>query len=209
MRFDGVIFDLDGTLWDSCESVAASWNRSLEARFGSAGCFSREDIQGIMGLTGAEIAARLFSSFGSRAAQVCALCLEEEAERLSVLGGKIYPGIEAMLKDLYPKAGLYIVSNCQRGYIESFLAFSGLGGYFSAWACEGETGLSKAENIRLLAARKGLRRPVYVGDTATDEKSAREAGCAFVHAGYGFGSAQAPDAVLLSPAELPVLLEAL
>ena len=204
MRFDGVIFDLDGTLWDSCESVAASWNRSLEARFGSAGRFSREDIQGIMGLTGAEIAARLFSSFGSRAAQV-----EEEAERLSVLGGKIYPGIEAMLKELYPKAGLYIVSNCQRGYIESFLAFSGLGGYFSAWACEGETGLSKAENIRLLAARKGLRRPVYVGDTATDEKSAREAGCAFVHAGYGFGSAQAPDAVLLSPAELPVLLEAL
>lgn len=209
MRFDGVIFDLDGTLWDSCKSVAASWNRSLEARFGSAGRFSREDIQGIMGLTGAEIAARLFSSFGSRAAQVCALCLEEEAERLSVLGGKIYPGIEAMLKELYPKAGLYIVSNCQRGYIESFLAFSGLGGYFSAWACEGETGLSKAKNIRLLAARKGLRRPVYVGDTATDEKSAREAGCAFVHAGYGFGSAQAPDAVLLSPAELPVLLEAL
>ena len=79
-----------------------------------------------MGLTGAEIAARLFSSFGSRAAQVCALCLEEEAERLSVLGGKIYPGIEAMLKELYPKAGLYIVSNCQRGYIESFPAWAGI-----------------------------------------------------------------------------------
>ena len=26
---DGIIFDIDGTLWDSTDSVAASWNRAI------------------------------------------------------------------------------------------------------------------------------------------------------------------------------------
>ena len=34
MKFDGIIFDLDGTLWDSCRSVAESWHLTLTRRFG-------------------------------------------------------------------------------------------------------------------------------------------------------------------------------
>jgi phosphoglycolate phosphatase len=55
-------------------------------------------------------------------------------------------------------------------------------------------------------ARNGLKKAVYVGDTAGDEKAARDAGCSFIHAAYGFGQAEAPDAAAQSPAELEVLI---
>ena len=29
----GILFDLDGTLWDSSEGVAASWEKSLDEHF--------------------------------------------------------------------------------------------------------------------------------------------------------------------------------
>ena len=101
-----------------------------------------------------------------------------------------------MLAALSETRPLFIVSNCLDGYIECFLESSGLAARFRDWACEGSTGLKKAGNIALICRRHGLRRPVYVGDTRMDEQSAREAGCLFIHAAYGFGESEAPDAVI-------------
>ena len=32
MRYDSILFDLDGTLWDSTDAVAASWEEALASR---------------------------------------------------------------------------------------------------------------------------------------------------------------------------------
>ena len=44
----GIIFDMDGTLWDSAENVAVSWNIAIS----ESGLIRRElstsDIQGVM-----------------------------------------------------------------------------------------------------------------------------------------------------------------
>ena len=50
MRFDGILCDLDGTLWDSCLSVAESWRSTLRTRYNAQHLPSIEDIQSIMGL---------------------------------------------------------------------------------------------------------------------------------------------------------------
>lgn len=209
MRFDGIIFDLDGTLWDSCQAVAESWNESLGRHLARSGFFTAQDVQGIMGLPEKGIAEKLFSSFGEEKERICRFCLDEEPEYLSRHGGKVYPGVDAMLEALSEKAGLYIVSNCRSGYIESFLDFSGFGEYISDMACEGSTGLLKADNIRLLIEKHCLKNPVYIGDTALDERSAKQAGCLFVHAAYGFGQAEAPAGVIKAAGELAPLLEKL
>ena len=84
---------------------------------------------------------------------------------------------------------MFIVSNCQSGYIELFLKKTGLAPYVTDTECFGDTGMKKAENIRLVVARNGLQQPVYVGDTKGD-------GVPFVHAVYGFGRAVQPEAVI-------------
>ena len=177
-------------------------NLTIERLSGRVGRFSVEDIRGIMGMTDAQIAARLFAGFGAQAAAVCRRCLLEEPAYLSVHGGQLYPGVDALLRELAGQAKLFIVSNCQIGYIESFLDFSGLRGCFTATRCEGDNGHSKAENIRLLCREHALSRPVYVGDTAMDERAAADAGCPFIHVSYGFGFAEAPLAEADSAAAL-------
>lgn len=207
MAVDGIIFDLDGTLWDSCRVVAESWTRTMQQVFGSERVFTVDDIKGVMGLTATEIGAKLFPDYGDRAMELCLRCMDDELEYISGHSGDVYPGVEEMLSKLSRRWPLFIVSNCQDGYIQCFFGATGLGKYIKDIECEGATGLCKAENIKLICRRNGLESPIYVGDTAGDERSAKAAGCCFVHASYGFGTVQAPDAVINSVAELPALLE--
>lgn len=203
---DAIIFDLDGTLWDSCRVVAESWGETLRCRYQAQRWPSVEDVRSIMGMTAAGIAQRCFSDYGEQAMEVCLDCIARENAYIAQHSGDVYPGVEDMLRELFAKYPLFIVSNCQQGYIQSFFHATGLGIYFKDTECEGSSGLSKAENIRLISKRNGLKAPLYVGDTAGDEKSARAAGCPFIHAAYGFGKAEAADGVINSPTELLKLI---
>ena len=190
MKYDGVIFDLDGTLWDSGISVADSWNETLAELGYTEPRYTGEDIHSVMGLAEPQIAEKLFPAFGSRSREICALCLAREVIYVRSHGGILYPGVEELLKRLRGRCGVFIVSNCQAGYIDAFLDFCGFRELVAGYACAGENGRSKGENIRLIAESFGLKDPVYVGDTVWDQRSAAEAGCAFIHAAYGFGAAE-------------------
>lgn len=209
MRFDGIIFDLDGTLWDASSNIAASWRTTLLKRFHQTENIpSVAEVKSIMGLGAEQIAARLFQDLGADPKEIFQTCAEEECPYLSVHGGDIYPGVEQMLAALSARYPLFIASNCQKGYIESFFQFSGFEKFFQDHICEGDTGLSKAENIRILADRNGISAPVYVGDTAADEASAEKANCPFIHVTYGFGTAGHPMASVDSPTGLMRALQA-
>lgn len=201
MKYDGIIFDLDGTLWDSTRTVADSWNASMKS-LGEECCFTAEDIAGIMGCTDKQIEKKLFDAYGERAHGLCKVCMSEEPPYVAVYGGRIYEGTEAMLEALSAQKPLFIVSNCQSGYVEAFLSYSGYGRYFRDYEYQGRQGLSKAENIGLIMRRHRLENCVYVGDTAHDAHSAHSAGCDFVYAAYGFGSCDEYEAVIESPAQL-------
>ena len=58
-----VIFDLDGTLWDSAVSVAESWNMEIERVTGEPSNISPDDIRRNMGKTMNDIADDLMGSF--------------------------------------------------------------------------------------------------------------------------------------------------
>ena len=209
MKYDALIFDIDGTLWDSCEAVRRSWRQSLRRRYGCFGSPDLSQVRSIMGLGPDEIAQKLFSRFGTRAREVFDALSEDECAYLAEHGAELYPGVPETLRALSASRRLFLVSNCQRGYIEAFLTACGFEGLFEERLCAGVTGLDKSGNLQKLLRERSLTRAVFVGDTHSDERASREAGCAFIHAAYGFGAAERPDAVLHAFAELPDTLETL
>ncbi len=185
----GIIFDMDGTLWDSAEGVAKSWTRIVNREYDKERNITVEDIHGVMGLTMDKIAEVLFSELPeTERLELLKKCCDDENEYLREHGGLLYPELEKTLTELKKDYHLYIVSNCQSGYIEAFLEHYGFGHYFEDMECFGNNGLQKGENIRRLAERNGLSEAVYVGDIQGDYNATMEAGLAFIHAAYGFGT---------------------
>lgn len=186
----GIIFDMDGTLWDSAENVAKSWNLVIEESGLLEKTLTAEDISGVMGKTMDVIADILFAELPlEERGKLLEACCTRENDYLREHGGILYDQVEETLRVLKQKGyDLYIVSNCQSGYIEAFLDYYGLRELFGDIECYGNNLLQKGENIRLVADRNMLDAAVYVGDIQGDYDASRMAGVSFIHAAYGFGT---------------------
>lgn len=200
---DSIIFDLDGTLWDSRKTVSKSWSRVLqEVKYGQ-GEVTEDDLKKTMGLQIKDIAARLFDYLDeAKQMELILKCCDREQVDLKREGGVLYPELEEVLQKLSSRYRLFIVSNCQEGYIESFYSYHGLERYFLDFENPGRTGLTKGENIKLLMERNNISAAVYVGDTQGDCDAAKFAGVPFVFANYGFGNPDSYDYLIDKPFDL-------
>lgn len=201
----GIIFDVDGTLWDSCAVVADSWNEYLRKYEKDIDvCLTKGDLKRVMGMTMSDIGDTLFWMLPEeRRRRVTENCCVYEVEYLKTRGGILYPDLREVFERLSKKYHLYIVSNCQVGYIEDFILHSGVGELIEDFESFGNTGMTKDKNIRLLADRNALERAVYVGDTQGDYESTCKAGLAFVYAAYGFGNVEGEVPHINGLIELP------
>lgn len=203
----GVLFDLDGTLWDSSAQVTEAWNRTIREKTNRPEQFTVDDMHRFMGKTLEVIAEMMFPTLPeSERIAIMKLCNEDELRHLeSAQCSKppLYPDEEAVIRKLAAEYTLGIVSNCQIGYIEIYLEQQPFADAFADHECAGQTGLSKGQNIRLLIERLGLTDCIYVGDTQGDADAAREAGIPFVHAAYGFGTVDACAAAIDDFRKLP------
>lgn len=194
-KYDGIIFDLDGTLWDATKPIKQSWNEVLLRHSEiKRSPITEEELGECMGLTMYKIAAKLFPNASEHVQKMLMdeLC-HYENEYLSQHGGILYDGLKDVLKKLHENFKLYIVSNCQDGYIQAFIQAHHMEGYFDDTECWGRTRTSKGVSNKILMERNGLKCPVYVGDTQKDAQSAKEAGIDFIYAAYGFGKVSDKD----------------
>ena len=195
----GVIFDMDGTVWDSSEGVAKAWTVKIHEAGYTDRFVTKEDIQSVMGKPMDVIADTLFTytEKGPERDALRSSCENYENEYLTENGGILYEGILetwAKLKEM--GYHVYIVSNCQAGYIESFLTYYKIpygtpDDLVEDIECYGNNFLQKDENIRLIAERNGLSAACYVGDIQSDYDATVKAGFPFIHAKYGFGTINA------------------
>ena len=187
IRTDGIIFDLDGTLWDATVAFYDSWKEYLTGQ-GVAFDHSLEDVKACMGLPMTEFFARLYPDMpGERQDVLREGVLAYENRYMERVGGVLYPKLKDTLEVLSEKFPLMIVSNCQDGYIEAFFKAHDTGRYFADWESFGRTGLLKADNISLVVERNHLNHPVYVGDVQGDADASHAAGVPIIYASYGFG----------------------
>ncbi len=185
---DGIIFDLDGTLWDATQAICNTWNIVLKDYPGIREPITVKELEKCMGMLLDDISRKLFPNENAdMQKELITKCCDLEVEYLSEYGGNLFPELESTLEYLYKKYKLFIVSNCQSGYIEAFFKGHNLYKYFLDIECAGNTGMDKGENNKLIIKRNNLKNSVYVGDTMGDLKSARDAGIPFVYAEYGFG----------------------
>jgi len=187
-KYDSIIFDLDGTLWDSTGNVAKAWQQAKEEVDYISLDFTKDVIRSITGMTYKAIFEKLLPDLTEEKREgFKAIASKYELDVLHTLGGELYPKLDETLKYLLANYKLYIVSNCQSGYIEVFFKISKMEHYFLGHQCYGTKSLPKSENIKDIIKDHDLKAPVYVGDTMGDYTAATTAGVPFIFAAYGFG----------------------
>lgn len=192
-----VIFDLDGVLWDAVDEIQKVYEETLDV--------DKATLESLMGKSAEEFATALNITVDDLSA-----IQEKEVAHLMTNPGRIYPYVIEVIRRLKESGRkLFIVSNCQKGYINTFLENYGLSEYFEEWRHSyPNTENSKVLNISYLVCRYNLLNPVYIGDTQSDFDSAEKAGVKFIAADYGFGTVDEKATVRIKDiTELPHELE--
>ena len=203
-----LIFDIDGTLWDSRAIVARGYNDYL-CEIGRPDLqVDAEYLKTLFGKTMTEIADIMLDSIPvPERYEVMQGCMDREDEFLHEDPCDIaFPGVRETLELLKGEYRLFIVSNAQCGYPELMMDKLGIRQHFEGWMCFGDTGLPKGDTIRILMDRHGITDAVYIGDTQGDLEASRRAGIPFIFCTYGFGTPEAWDAALEDFCRLPALL---
>lgn len=185
---DGLIFDLDGTLWDASEATAEGWNRVVKASGLNGIKVTSDMIRGVAGLPYASCVEKVFDGFAEgKDPTFVAELNNEESKSVFECGGKMFSGVEEGLKKLSEEYRLYLISNCQEWYLKCFWHHSGLKGLFSDWDCHGMSEVPKSEMIRRMVRKHDMKAPVYIGDTPGDSRASSEAEVPFAYAAWGYG----------------------
>jgi phosphoglycolate phosphatase len=201
-----IVWDLDGTLWDSSLQVYRAWNEYMCAQ-GIARRFTRDDVRGYCGKTLEQIAALVFPEADAawRSAQIIGAC-DAENIPLAKYGGELFDGVPEVLAQLHKEYEMAVVSNCGLGYVEAFFEGNRTRCYFDDYENAARTGQGKAYNIRLVLQRRGIDRALYIGDTQGDALAAQEAGVPFIFAAYGYGQVPQARYRAETPRQLPALI---
>ncbi|MBQ9148592.1 MAG: HAD family hydrolase [Oscillospiraceae bacterium] len=189
MEFESLIFDIDGTLWDSRALVAEGYNIQLRAEGLDHLCTDAETLRPLFGKVMTEIGDALFASIPvPERYALMDRCMATENQYLFDNECKIgYPGVKETMAALAKRHRLFIVSNSQCGYPELCVEKLGLTDYISGHLCFGDTGTCKGETIKTLMAKHGITSACYIGDTQGDYEAAVLAEIPFVWCTYGFG----------------------
>lgn len=199
----GIIFDLDGTLWDSTDEVAIAWNQAIKEHSEIEHTLTGDELKREFGKPLNEILDDLFPGLSSSEKEELAECLyQTENERVERAPCILYDKMPETIRKLSEDYALFIVSNCQKGYIEAFLKNTGLGDYFKDFTCPGDTGKLKGENIRIIMERNEIHNAVYVGDTQGDADACQKADIPMIYAAYGFGDVEGDYKTIQSFEEL-------
>ena len=205
MNYESLIFDIDGTLWDSRALVAEGFNIQLEREGLSHLFVTKDDLTPLFGKVMTDLADAILASIPApERYPIMERCMKTENDHLFRNECNIgYPGVTETIARLSEKHRIFIVSNSQCGYPELCIEKLGLTPYISGHMCFGDTGTSKGKTIRTLMKKHNIESAVYIGDTQGDYEATVEAGIPFVWCTFGFGE---PDGYIAKVDQFEELL---
>lgn len=212
-RFDLVMFDLDGTLVETAPEITDAVNDTLR-QFGWAPIDENQVARWIGHGTGALLVQAVARATGSSADAV------RNSERLAAIGtvyehwyaqrcgtrSRVYPQVQQTLAALRAQGTrLAIVTNKEQRYTERVLATHGLAPAFDRVICGDTLATRKPDPAGVLACLREFSvvraRALFVGDSAIDAATARQAGVPVWLLPYGYNGGHAvaacdPDRVV-------------
>ena len=115
MKTDGIILDVDGTLWDSTPIVAGAWTRAVQEGGVPERIVTADELKGLFGRTMDVIADCLLPQLSPKERYaIMDVCCRYEHEALQDDPCHIcYPGVVETIQKLSGQVKVFIVSNCQ------------------------------------------------------------------------------------------------
>lgn len=207
MKKQGILFDLDGTLWEVIDATYESANEVIKKH--NLKEISKEIVCSTFGLNRTDSAKSYFPYLGTEEAEeILDEISDVNIKRLKEYGGNVYKNVDETIKKLYENYDIFIVSNTGHSeYIKAFLTSSGLEKYFKDYLAASELKLSKSAAIKKVIKEYELEKYVYVGDTIKDLEASNEAKVPFIQAKYGFGKDLNTKYYINSIEELPNVIE--
>ena len=190
MKYESIIFDIDGTLWDSRALIAEGYNIQLRKEGLHHLQTNADVLLQLFGKTMSDIADNLFPEFTPEERYALMdRCIESEDAYLNEhpCDTIAYPDIASTMEELAKRHRLFIVSNGQKGYPQLAAKKLGVAHLITGYLSYGDTGTEKGETIRILMKDHNITDAVYIGDTQGDYEATRDAGIDFIWADYGFG----------------------
>lgn len=199
MKYESIIFDIDGTLWDSRALIAEGYNIQLRKEGLHHLQTNAQVLLKLFGRTMSEIADNLFPDFSPEERYALMdRCIASEDAYLNdhPCDTIAYPDIQSTMEQLAQKHRLFIVSNGQKGYPQLAARKLGVDHLIDGYLSYGDTGTEKGQTIRTLMKAHNITDAVYVGDTQGDYEASREAGIDFIWADYGFGKPESCQGII-------------
>lgn len=191
MKFDSLIFDLDGTLWDASQASVNGWNEAKRQFNLTSKDITLKDMQGVTGKPFNECVRLLFPELSNEQLMDFFPMVDRyEEEAIKSEGGIFYDGALEGLAQLSEAYRIFIVSNCTRWYLNLFFKKSSLGRFVEGDLCFEDTKLPKGQNLIKIIDKYKLKSTIYIGDTEGDKLASEQAGIPFGFASYGFGCAK-------------------
>jgi len=206
LRYETLIFDLDGTISDPFTGISRSINYALESLN-----YAPVDPQRIRTLIGPPL-TQIFEHFlGALADRDMQDLVDKYRERYATIGyaeNAIYegiPGIIGQLADTGYRMG--ICTSKRVDYAQRIVDMFGLGQHFS-FVDGGGDGIEKRQQIEsMIALGMSANTAIMIGDRAVDVLAGKSNDLASAGVLWGFGERPeleeaAPDHLLESPADL-------
>lgn len=188
MKYDMIMFDVDGTIWDVSNNLVNSINIILEKH----NYTERVDVDKVkngMGKNAHDFSNFIFDFIYDEDQRMKILKETETLKRKFIedYGMKPYPNFVETIKDLSENYKVGIVSNCGEGTIEQLIRVLHIEEYISGFVAASKYGITKAEGIIKVAKENNAQNYIYVGDTILDKEASSLSNAKFVWAKYGFG----------------------
>jgi phosphoglycolate phosphatase len=188
-----LIFDLDGTLVDTADDLAASMNHALSGAGLSP--VPAADVRHLVGHGARRMLMRGFEVSGGRAADdtelnaALARFLEHYGDNIAV-HSRPFDGAVAMIEAFRARgARCAICTNKREAMAVLLMETLGLASLFDAIVGADTTGAAKPDPapVRLCLERTAADRAVFIGDSDTDIRAAKAAGLPSLIADFGYG----------------------